>query len=89
VWSAIIAYTVPHRHEIPRPPALKDRFNDPQSPYLTKVWLMLVKYGLERILYRLSRSKHHDAFVLKGALLFDLVKSRVIGSQFRLCSNDF
>jgi hypothetical protein len=34
--------------------------------------LMLVKYGLERILYRLSRSKHHDVFVLKGALLFEL-----------------
>jgi len=34
--------------------------------------LMLVKYGLERILYRLSRSKHRDAFVLKGALLFEL-----------------
>jgi hypothetical protein len=34
--------------------------------------LILVKYGLERILYRLSRSKHRDAFVLKGALLFEL-----------------
>ena len=34
--------------------------------------LMLVKYGLERILYRLSRSNHLDAFVLKGALLFEL-----------------
>jgi len=34
--------------------------------------LMLVKYGLERILYRLSRSNHHDVFVLKGALLFEL-----------------
>ena len=34
--------------------------------------LILVKYGLERILYRLSRSKHHDTFVLKGALLFGL-----------------
>lgn len=34
--------------------------------------LMLVKYGLERILYRLSRSKHRDVFVLKDALLFEL-----------------
>ena len=34
--------------------------------------LILVKYGLERILYRLSRSKHHDTFVLKGALLVEL-----------------
>jgi len=34
--------------------------------------LILVKYGLERILYRLGRSHHRDAFVLKGALLFEL-----------------
>lgn len=34
--------------------------------------LILVKYGLERILYRLSRSMHRDTFVLKGALLFEL-----------------
>ena len=34
--------------------------------------LVLTKYGLERVLYRMSRSKHRDAFVLKGALLFEL-----------------
>jgi hypothetical protein len=34
--------------------------------------LILVKYGLERILYRLSRSEYREAFVLKGALLFEL-----------------
>jgi Nucleotidyl transferase AbiEii toxin, Type IV TA system len=34
--------------------------------------LVLVKYGLERILFRLSRSRHRDDFVLKGALLFEL-----------------
>jgi len=34
--------------------------------------LILVKYGLERILFRLSRSRHHDVFILKGALLFEL-----------------
>ncbi len=38
--------------------------------------LMLVKYGLERILYRLSRSKHRGEFVLKGALLFELWTQR-------------
>jgi hypothetical protein len=32
--------------------------------------LILVKYGLERILYRLSRSAHREAFILKGALLY-------------------
>ena len=34
--------------------------------------LLLTKYGLERVLYRISQSKHRDAFVLKGALLFEL-----------------
>lgn len=34
--------------------------------------LVLTKYGLERFLYRLSRSKYRDQFVLKGALLFEL-----------------
>ena len=34
--------------------------------------LVLVKYGLERILFRLSRSRHRDVFILKGALLFEL-----------------
>jgi len=34
--------------------------------------LTLTKYGLERLLYRLSISKHRDVFVLKGALLFEL-----------------
>jgi hypothetical protein len=34
--------------------------------------LVLTKYGLERILYRISKSKHRGAFILKGALLFEL-----------------
>jgi hypothetical protein len=34
--------------------------------------LILTKYGLERILFRLSQSKHLDLFILKGALLFEL-----------------
>lgn len=33
---------------------------------------VLVHYGLERPLYRLSRSKHRDRFILKGALLFSV-----------------
>ena len=32
----------------------------------------LVRFALERILYRLTRSPHADRFVLKGALLFTL-----------------
>lgn len=31
---------------------------------------VLVRYGLERLLYRLSRSSHAEQFVLKGAMLF-------------------
>lgn len=34
--------------------------------------LVLTRYALERLLYRLSISKHADHFLLKGALLFDL-----------------
>lgn len=34
--------------------------------------LLLTKYGLERILYRIAQSKYKDSFVLKGALLFEL-----------------
>jgi predicted nucleotidyltransferase component of viral defense system len=34
--------------------------------------LMLTRYGLERLLYRLSRSTQGDGFVLKGAMLFAL-----------------
>ncbi len=33
---------------------------------------ILVRYALERILYRLSQSAHADRFLLKGALLFTL-----------------
>ena len=32
--------------------------------------LVLVRYGIERLLYRLSRSPHAGKFLLKGAMLF-------------------
>jgi hypothetical protein len=32
--------------------------------------LVLVRYGIERLLYRLSRSTHAKKFLLKGAMLF-------------------
>ncbi len=38
--------------------------------------LVLTKYGMERFLYRLSQSKYHDRFVLKGALLFEVWTER-------------
>lgn len=34
--------------------------------------LLLTRYALERMLYRLSISEQRDQFLLKGALLFDL-----------------
>lgn len=34
--------------------------------------LVLTRYGLERLLYRLSVSSNKDNFLLKGALLFDI-----------------
>lgn len=34
--------------------------------------LVLTRYCLERLLYRLSQSRHRDTFVLKGAMLFQL-----------------
>ena len=33
---------------------------------------VLVRFALERILYRLSQSTHADRFLLKGALLFTI-----------------
>lgn len=34
--------------------------------------LILTRYGIERLLYRLDQSKHRSTFVLKGALLFEV-----------------
>jgi len=38
--------------------------------------LVLKRYGIERFLYRLSKSKYSEQFVLKGAMLFFLWKMR-------------
>jgi predicted nucleotidyltransferase component of viral defense system len=34
--------------------------------------LILTRYGIERLLYRLSQSEYRSSFVLKGALLFEM-----------------
>lgn len=34
--------------------------------------LLMTRYVIERLLYRLSRSRHRDRFILKGAMLFSL-----------------
>lgn len=39
--------------------------------------LVLVRYGIERLLYRLVRSGYAERFVLKGALLFSLWAERL------------
>jgi hypothetical protein len=38
--------------------------------------LLLVRFGVERLLYRLSQSRHADRFLLKGAMLFTLWDER-------------
>jgi len=54
------------------PASIRQKLSDLARMRKDDFGLILVKYGLERILYRLTRSAHHDAFVLKGALLFEL-----------------
>lgn len=34
--------------------------------------LVLTRYGQERLLYRLTQSRHAEQFILKGAVLFQL-----------------
>jgi hypothetical protein len=34
--------------------------------------LLMVRFGIERLLYRVSRSRHAGKFLLKGAMLFVL-----------------
>lgn len=43
----------------------------------------LIRYAFERLLHRLGRSKHRDALVLKGAMLF-----RIWGGQFHRPTHD-
>jgi hypothetical protein len=39
--------------------------------------LVLIRYALERLLYRLSLSPYQDRFVLKGAMLFQVWSGQV------------
>ena len=53
--------------------------------------LLLSRYGIERLLYRLSISSHVDKFIIKGASLFLIWKGqnyRVTGAdQMELSAN--
>ncbi|MGA2602028.1 MAG: nucleotidyl transferase AbiEii/AbiGii toxin family protein [Bryobacteraceae bacterium] len=54
------------------PASVRQRLRDLARRRNEDFGLVLTKYGLERVLFRLGRSKHRDSFVLKGALLFEL-----------------
>jgi len=54
------------------PASVRQRLRDLAGRRNEDFGLVLTKYGLERVLFRLGRSKHRDSFVLKGALLFEL-----------------
>jgi predicted nucleotidyltransferase component of viral defense system len=45
--------------------------------------VVLTRYGIERLLYRLYRSEHRDRFVLKGAILFHLWSETPHAAVFR------
>ena len=42
---------------------------------------VLVRYALERLLYRLSQSTHSDRFLLKGAMLSAFASTRPASAQ--------
>jgi len=43
--------------------------------------ILLTRYALGRLLYRLSVSAHHDRFILKGAMLFATWVSRSVSTD--------
>lgn len=52
--------------------SVRDRLTQHARARAENVQLVLTRYAIERLLYRLSRSPHRDRFVLKGAMLFSL-----------------
>lgn len=50
--------------------SVRDRLKALARPGPDEFAVVLVRYGLERLLYRLSRSEWRDRFVLKGAMVF-------------------
>jgi len=50
--------------------SVRDRLKALARPGTDDFAVVLVRYGLERLLYRLSRSEWRDRFVLKGAMVF-------------------
>jgi Nucleotidyl transferase AbiEii toxin, Type IV TA system len=54
------------------PASIRRKLSDLARARKDDFGLILLKCGLGRILYRLTRSAHRNEFVLKGALLFEL-----------------
>lgn len=52
--------------------SVRDRLTQRARANTENVQLLLTRYAIERLLYRLSVSPHHDRFILKGAMLFSL-----------------
>ncbi len=52
--------------------SIRERLLNHSTAVKTDPNLVLIWYGLERFLYRLSESTHSERFVLKGAMLFRL-----------------
>ena len=52
--------------------SIRDRLLNRAKTERTEFGLLLTRFALERLLYRLSISRHREQFLLKGALLFDL-----------------
>jgi hypothetical protein len=52
--------------------SVRDRLTQRARANTENVQLLLTRYAIERLLYRLSVSPHSDRFILKGAMLFSL-----------------
>lgn len=52
--------------------SVRDRLTQRARAAGENVQLILTRYAIERLLYRLSVSSHSDHFILKGAMLFSL-----------------
>jgi hypothetical protein len=54
------------------PASVRQRLTDRARADGEDLMLVLTRYAIERLLYRLSQTPHADRFVLKGAILFNL-----------------
>ena len=52
--------------------SVRERLSQRARSRRENVQLVMTRYAIERLLYRLSQSAHRDRFVLKGAMLFSL-----------------